>query len=227
MNSYQNMLLNDGNIAESDYLACSGINENHDEYFGAVAPPIIQTSLFVQKNYQQYCDDMRHEAQRYIYSRGLNPTVSMVETKLALLEGGEEARCFASGMGAISAVMVGLLNSGDHILLVNQIYGPAIELVKNLAKKYHIEYDIISNGDINIIEQKIKLNTRMIYAESPGTMTMQIVDLQAIAQLATRYGIITAIDNTWPTPLFQKPLSLGFDIVIHSCTKYLAGTVMC
>ncbi|HAP0485070.1 TPA: PLP-dependent transferase [Escherichia coli] len=223
MNSYQNMLLNDGNIAESDYLACSGINENHDEYFGAVAPPIIQTSLFVQKNYQQYCDDMRHEAQRYIYSRGLNPTVSMVETKLALLEGGEEARCFASGMGAISAVMVGLLNSGDHILLVNQIYGPAIELVKNLAKKYHIEYDIISNGDINIIEQKIKLNTRMIYAESPGTMTMQIVDLQAIAQLATRYGIITAIDNTWPTPLFQKPLSLGFDIVIHSCTKYLAG----
>lgn len=96
--------------------------------------------------------------------------------------------------------MVGLLNSGDHILLVNQIYGPAIELVKT-RKKYHIEYDIISNGDINIIEQKIKLNTRMIYAESPGTMTMQIVDLQAIAQLATRYGIITAIDNTADTAI--------------------------
>ncbi|MFM2541207.1 PLP-dependent transferase [Escherichia coli] len=99
MKSYQNMLLNDGNIAESDYLACSGINENHDEYFGAVAPPIIQTSLFVQKNYQQYCDDMRHEAQRYIYSRGLNPTVSMVETKLALLEGG--------GRGAVLCIRHG------------------------------------------------------------------------------------------------------------------------
>jgi len=223
MNSYKSLLLNNGIVSPEDCFTCSGINEYHENYFGSVAPPIIQTSLFVQKDYQQYCDDMLHEAQNYIYSRGLNPTVSMVEDKLARLEGGEVARCFASGMGAISAVIVGYLNHGDHILLVNQVYGPAIELVKSLAKKYGIQFDIVPDGDVSLIEQNIKPNTRMIYTESPGTMTMKVVDLRAIAQLASHYGIITAIDNTWPTPLYQKPLSLGFDIVIHSCTKYLAG----
>lgn len=223
MASYENMLMNNGAVLENDYLACSGMDEPHEAYFGAVAPPIIQTSLFAQKDYQQYCDDMLQETRRYIYSRGLNPTVRMAEEKLARLEGGEEARCFASGMGAIGAVMIGYLNRGDHILLVNQVYGPAVELVKSLAQKYDVEYDIIPDGDLLEIACKIKPNTRMIYTESPGSMTMRVVDLRAIAELAARHNIITAIDNTWPTPLFQKPLSLGFDIVIHSCTKYLAG----
>lgn len=223
MTRYESLLLNNGNVSPEDYVTCSGINENHEAYFGAVAPPIIQTSLFVQANYQQYCDDMQQETRRYIYSRGLNPTVQMAEEKLARLEGGESARCFASGMGAISAVIIGHLNHGDHILLVNQVYGPAVELVKALAHKYGIQFDVVPDGDVALIAQKIKPNTRMIYTESPGTMTMKVVDLRAIASLASHHGIITAIDNTWPTPLYQKPLSLGFDIVIHSCTKYLAG----
>lgn len=206
-----------------DYIACSGQDEQHERYFGAVSAPIVQTSLFVQKDYQSYCDDMQHEAERFIYSRGLNPTVQMVEEKLAKLERGEACRCFASGMGAISAALLANLRSQDHILFVNNIYGPALALVKQMASRYNISYDVVLDGDIDEIARHIRPTTRVIYTESPGTMTMNIVDLSAIAALAKARGITTMIDNTWATPLFQKPLTLGFDIVIHSCTKYLGG----
>lgn len=206
-----------------DYIACSGQDEQHERYFGAVSAPIVQTSLFVQKNYQSYCDDMQHEAERFIYSRGLNPTVQMVEEKLAKLERGEACRCFASGMGAISAALLANLRSQDHILFVNNIYGPALALAKQMASRYNISYDVVLEGDIDEIARHIRPTTRVIYTESPGTMTMNIVDLSAIAALAKARGITTMIDNTWATPLFQKPLTLGFDIVIHSCTKYLGG----
>lgn len=209
--------------AQHDHIACSGQDEQHELYFGAVSAPIIQTSLFVQKNYQAYCDDMQHEAERFIYSRGLNPTVQMVEEKIAKLEHGEACRCFASGMGAISAVLMANLNSHDHIILVNNVYGPAMALIRHMAEKFAVEFDVVLDGTPENIAQKIKANTRVIYTESPGTMTMNVVDLTAIAQLAKAHNITTVIDNTWATPLFQKPLTLGFDIVIHSCTKYLGG----
>lgn len=209
--------------AKDDHIACSGQDEDHERYFGAVSAPIIQTSLFVQKNYQAYCDDMQHEAERFIYSRGLNPTVQMVEQKLAKLERGEACRCFASGMGAISAVLMANLNSGDHIILVNNVYGPAMALIKQMTRKFGIHYDVVLDGTTESIRAKIRHTTRVIYTESPGTMTMNIVDLSAIAELAKAHNITTVIDNTWATPLFQKPLTLGFDIVIHSCTKYLGG----
>lgn len=206
-----------------DQIACSGQDEHHERYFGAVSAPIVQTSLFVQKDYQSYCDDMLCEAERFIYSRGLNPTVQMVEEKLAKLERGESCRCFASGMGAISAALLANLRSQDHIIFVNNVYGPALALVKQMASRYDISYDIVLDGNIAEIERHIRPTTRVIYTESPGTMTMNIVDLSAIAALAKARGITTMIDNTWATPLFQKPLTLGFDIVIHSCTKYLGG----
>lgn len=217
------LFLQNDDFTAADAVACSGQDEPHELYFGAVSAPIIQTSLFVQKDYQTYCDDMQHEAERFIYSRGLNPTVQMVEDKLAKLERGEACRCFASGMGAISAVLMANLNSGDHIILVNNVYGPAMALIKQMAKKFGIQYDVVLDGTPEAIARQIRSSTRVIYAESPGTMTMNIVDLAAIARLAKAHGITTVIDNTWATPLFQKPLTLGFDIVIHSCTKYLGG----
>ncbi|WP_330983830.1 MULTISPECIES: aminotransferase class I/II-fold pyridoxal phosphate-dependent enzyme [Enterobacterales] len=217
------LFLQNDDFTAADAVACSGQDEPHELYFGAVSAPIIQTSLFVQKDYQTYCDDMQHEAERFIYSRGLNPTVQMVEDKLAKLERGEACRCFASGMGAISAVLMANLNSGDHIILVNNVYGPAMALIKQMAKKFGIQYDVVLDGTPEAIARQIRPSTRVIYAESPGTMTMNIVDLATIAQLAKAHGITTVIDNTWATPLFQKPLTLGFDIVIHSCTKYLGG----
>ncbi|MCS2147214.1 trans-sulfuration enzyme family protein [Scandinavium manionii] len=218
-----NLFLENNAFSDADNIICSGHEEQHENYFGAVSPPIIQTSLFVQKNYQAYCDDMQHEAERFIYSRGLNPTVQMVEEKLARLERGEACRCFASGMGAISAVLMANLSSNDHIILVNNIYGPTMALIKLMAKKFGIHYSVVLDGNLESIANAIHATTRMIYVESPGTMTMNVVDLAAIARLASAHNITTAIDNTWATPLFQKPLTLGFDIVIHSCTKYLGG----
>ncbi|HGY1810415.1 trans-sulfuration enzyme family protein [Citrobacter braakii] len=216
------------NYAENDYavqdaMICSGVGEQHQKNFGAVSPPLVKTSLFVQQSYQQYCDDMQHEAERYIYSRGLNPTTELLEHKLAALERGAACKVFGSGMGAISATLFGLLKSGDHIILVNNVYGPTVVLVKQMQQRFGIDYDIVLSGDVEDIRQKIKPNTRMIYTESPGTMTMRVVDLQMIAGLAKENNIITAIDNTWATPLFQKPLTLGFDLVLHSCTKYIGG----
>lgn len=181
---------------KDDHIACSGQDEQHERYFGAVSAPIIQTSLFVQKDYQSYCDDMQHETERFIYSRGLNPTVQMVEQKLAKLERGEAGRCFASGMGAISAVLMANLNHGDHIILANHVYGPAQALVKQMASKFGIHYDIVLEATPEAIAQKIRPSTRVIYTESPGTMTMQVADLGAIATLAKTHGITTVIDNT-------------------------------
>lgn len=216
-------LFKENEYINENYMACSGIDEPHENYYGAVAPALIQTSLFVQKNYQQYCDDMLHEAERYIYSRGLNPTVEMLEKKLARLEVGAACKCFSSGMGAISATLLSIMNSGDHIILVSNIYGPTIMLIEKMAEKYHIEYDIVLSNSIDDIKRKIKPQTKAIYTESPATMTMKIVDLTEIAKLAKKHSITTIIDNTWSTPIFQKPISLGFDIVIHSCTKYIGG----
>lgn len=204
----------------NDSISCSGIDEPHDKYYGAVAPALIQTSLFVPKDYQSYCDDMLHEAERYIYSRGLNPTVEMLEKKLAKLELGAACKCFSSGMGAISATLFATLNQGEHIILVNNIYGPTIALIKKMSEKYGVEFDIIFCDNASEIAKSIKPNTKAIYTESPATMTMKLIDLSAIAK---QHNIVTIIDNTWSTPIFQKPITLGFDIVIHSCTKYIGG----
>ncbi|WP_312382686.1 trans-sulfuration enzyme family protein [Atlantibacter subterraneus] len=208
---------------DADIMACSGLNEEHGKNFGAVSAPLVKTSLFVQHDYQTYCDDMQHEAERYIYSRGLNPTTELLEKKLAALERGEACKAFASGMGAISAILFALLKNGDHVIIVNNVYGPTVTLIKQMHERFNIEYDILISGNPDDIKEKIKPNTRMIYTESPGTMTMRLVDLSKISAIAKQNNIITVIDNTWATPLFQKPIALGFDIVIHSCTKYIGG----
>ncbi|WP_083580906.1 trans-sulfuration enzyme family protein [Enterobacter sp. SA187] len=216
-------LLRENEYAMDDVLTCSGINEEHHKNYGAVSPPLVKTSLFVQQDYQRYCDDMQHEAERYIYSRGLNPTTELLENKLAALERGEACKAFASGMGAIAATLFALLRSGDHIILANNVYGPTLALVKQMQARFNITFDVVLSGEAADIAAKIRPGTRIIYTESPGTMTMRVVDLRAIARLAKAHGIITVIDNTWATPLFQKPLTLGFDLTLHSCTKYIGG----
>jgi cystathionine beta-lyase/cystathionine gamma-synthase len=222
MTSFNALFLNN-EFMTTDIMACSGQDEQHHKNFGAVSPPLVKTSLFVQESYQRYCDDMQHEAERYIYSRGLNPTTELLERKLALLEQGEACKAFASGMGAISATLFALLKGGDHIILANNVYGPAVALVKEMQSRFGVEFDIVLSGNPKDIAQKIRPTTRVIYTESPGTMTMRLVNLRDIARLAQQHNIVTVIDNTWATPLFQKPITLGFDLVIHSCTKYLGG----
>ncbi|GGE27107.1 hypothetical protein GCM10011391_01810 [Pullulanibacillus camelliae] len=205
----------------TDEKICTDLDLDASQYHGAVSPPIFQTSLFTFDSFESFTESQKQEREKYVYSRGVNPTVNLLEKKLAQLERGEQCKCFGSGMGAISAVFLSLLQSGDHVLFVNNIYGPTSQLLKHL-EKFNIEHDVVDHNLKNV-ESAIKDNTKIIYVESPGTMLMKVVDLKALATLAKSRGIITAIDNTWSTPLFQKPIELGIDLSIHSLTKYLGG----
>jgi cystathionine beta-lyase/cystathionine gamma-synthase len=125
-------------------------------------------------------------------------------------------------MGAVSAVMLGLLQAGDHILFVNHVYGPTLQLARHL-ERFGISHDVVLDRDMAVIEASILPHTKLIWTESPGTMLFHMLDLRALATLARRRGVLTCMDNSWATPLLQKPIAFGIDIVIHSGTKYLGG----
>jgi cystathionine beta-lyase/cystathionine gamma-synthase len=184
--------------------------------------PIVMTSLFSFPTLARLQAALATESRTHVYTRGQNPTVEYLEQKIARLERGEACKCFGSGMAAISAVMLGTLRAGDHILFVNQTYGPTIQLARQLAA-FGIGHDLVLDLAIESIEAAIRPNTRLIWLESPGTMTFRLLDLHEVAALARRRGIVTCIDNSWATPLLQKPIPMGIDIVVHTCTKYLNG----
>ncbi|HKS05055.1 MAG TPA: aminotransferase class I/II-fold pyridoxal phosphate-dependent enzyme [Gemmatimonadaceae bacterium] len=187
-----------------------------------VSTPIVQTSLFAYPTFAALIEGLRNEHSHNVYTRGQNPTVEAAERKLALLERGEACKCFASGMAAINAVMMGTLKSGDHVLFVNQVYGPTLQLARHL-ERFGISHDVQLDVDVASVERSIKPNTRIIWIESPGTMMFRVVDLEAMAALARGRGILTCVDNSWATPLLQKPIELGIDFVVHAATKYLGG----
>lgn len=205
----------------SDAEICLSVGDAADEDHGAIAPPIYQTSLFAQPTFQALIDHQSEEHEQYVYSRAANPTVALLERKLALLERGEACKCFGSGMGAISAVWMSKLRQGDHVLLLNDIYGPTLKLAQHL-RAFGIEHTVVRD-DIDNFDAYIQENTALIHVESPGTMRMKLLDLEAVSAVARARGITTMIDNTWATPLFQKPILAGIDIVAHSCSKYLGG----
>ncbi|WP_017974830.1 trans-sulfuration enzyme family protein [Actinopolyspora halophila] len=206
---------------DTDRQICMGAWDGPGSEPGAVAPPIYQTSLFAKPSFAEFVRQQAAEHENFVYSRGSNPTVAFLEERLALLEQGEAAKCFASGMGAIGAVLAGLLRSGDHVLFVNTIYGPTLELAQHL-ERFGIEHTVLADPAADV-EEHIRANTALIYVESPGTMLMKVVDLPALTALARDRGIRTVMDNTWSTPLFQKPLAAGVDLVVHSLTKYIGG----
>ncbi len=201
---------------------CTHLGDDYDKFLGAVVPPIFQNSLFVFKSFEDISRAFSSEREHYLYTRGTNPTAEVFERKLAALENGESCKCFSSGMAAITASIDAFTAQGDHILFVNNIYGPALQYA-NYIKKYGIDHDVLLQGGIDSIEKAIKPNTKVLYLESPGTMTFKMLDLPEIAKLSREKGITTIIDNTWATPLFQKPLDMGIDVVVHSCTKYIGG----
>ncbi|MFC7877055.1 trans-sulfuration enzyme family protein [Isoptericola sp. NPDC057391] len=208
-------------VADVDREICAAAWSGPGHEPGAVAPPVFQTSLFTKPTFAEFARQQAAEHENFVYSRGTNPTVAFLERQLALLERGEAAKCFASGMGAIAAVLGGLLRSGDHVLFVNNVYGPTLELARHLGR-LGVEHSVVTEPGADVASH-LRENTALVYVESPGTMLMRLVDLRSLTAVARRRGILTAIDNTWATPLFQKPLELGVDLVIHSLTKYVGG----
>ena len=191
---------------------------------GAVVPPISQNSLFTFDSWDDIDEAFDNRVESYIYTRGRNPTVKMVEDKLANLAGGEKAQLFASGMGAISAGVLSCIKSGDHVIAVKNLYGPANNFISSYLKpKFNLEVSFVDGSDLSDFETAIKDNTSLIYLESPSSAVFSLQDISAVCALAKSKGIKTMIDNTWASPIFQKPLEMGVDIEMHSCSKYIGG----
>ncbi|MFK9091164.1 methionine gamma-lyase [Bacillus salipaludis] len=194
-----------------------------EEHLGSLVPPLYQTSTFTFANAEQGENRFAGQEEGYIYSRLGNPTVKILEDRMAALENGEAALAFSSGMAAVSAVLMALTKTGDHILCSQGVYGCTFGLLELLKEKYGIGHDFSLMESVETIENAILPNTACIYIETPINPTMKLVDLEMAAKIANDRGIPVVVDNTFCSPYLQTPLTLGCDIVVHSATKYICG----
>jgi len=201
---------------------CTEVDKMQNETYVPMSAPIVQTSSFYFANYEDFIGVSEDEKNHYVYTRGSNPTTKSLELKLAQLEGGEQCKVFASGMAAISATLFTLVSAGDHILMLNTVYGEAVAFAKYMSK-FGVSVDRVDVETMSDIENNIKETTKIIYFESPSSQKFELLNLSAIADLAKARHIYTVIDATWASPIFQHPLAAGIDIVIHSLSKYIGG----
>ncbi|PHN06729.1 trans-sulfuration enzyme family protein [Flavilitoribacter nigricans] len=199
------------------------LGEDREKYFNAVSPPVIQTSNFCFRDLQQFRQAFTDELEHHIYTRGNNPTVAILRKKLAALEGAEDALVLSSGSGAIAAAVISQVKAGDHIVCVQSPYSWTQALLTKLLARFGVTHTFVDGKSMEAITQALQPNTRMLYLESPSSLTFELQDLQACAQLAKERGLVTIIDNSYSSPLFQNPIRHGIDIVVHSGTKYLNG----
>ncbi|HEX9921070.1 MAG TPA: cystathionine beta-lyase [Anaerolineae bacterium] len=195
----------------------------HEEYQGAVNPPVYHASLFTFKTYRDFLAASANRYNQPFYNRDYNPTVSLLEQKIADLEQADAAIAFSSGMGSITAALLALLSQGDHLLISESIYGPTRQFCRHTLSRLGVEAEFFPPAGAPNLAERLRPNTRLIYVESPGSLTFEVLDLRAIAELGQAHGVATLADNSWATPIFQKPITLGFDVVVHSGTKYIAG----
>jgi cystathionine beta-lyase/cystathionine gamma-synthase len=199
------------------------LGEEREQYFNAIAPPIVQTSNFKFNTVDEFRNALADEYQGNLYSRGFNPTIDILRKKLAALDGAEDALVFGSGIAAISIPVLALLSQGDEVLCVENPYSWTIKLFQDLLPKFGIKSTFVNGSDTTAIAAAITAKTKLIYLESPNTFSFEVQDLTAIAKIAKAKGIITMIDNSYCSPLYQQPISYGIDLVAQSATKYLAG----
>jgi cystathionine beta-lyase/cystathionine gamma-synthase len=193
---------------------CTHEGEDPERFLGAVVPPIFQNSLFTSKPGQP---------SEYVYTRVSNPTIEAAEVKIASMERGEEAKCFSSGMAAISAAVFSCIRKDSHVICVGNVYGGTSCVLENYCIKFGVTTTFVTGEDPQEIEDSIRPETCLIFLESPSSIIFTIPDIRRITDIAVRKGITTVIDNTWATPIYQNPILLGIDMVVHSASKYLGG----
>jgi cystathionine beta-lyase/cystathionine gamma-synthase len=189
----------------------------------AVTPPIWQTTTFSADSSEHFAEIASAVRPAEFYTRYGNPTHKEVEATVVALEGGEAALLTSSGMGADFTALMSGLNAGDHVVAQTNHYAGAMTLFEELPRRFGVEVTLVDQTRTGQFAEALRPNTRVVYAESPTNPLMQITDLRAVASLARGRGITTIIDNTFATPVNQRPLELGFDCCIHSATKYLGG----
>ncbi len=192
-----------------------------DPQHGCLTTPVYQTSTFAYGNFDRGAQIFAGETPGYVYSRFANPTVAALECKLAVLEGAEDAVAFSSGMGAISALLLALLNPGDVILFVGPLYGGTEGLLRNLLPRFGIQS--VEVATVDDLPAAITEQSRMIYVETPMNPTLGVVDLSRVADIAKKGKLISVVDNTFATPILTRPILLGIDLSLHSATKSIGG----
>lgn len=198
--------------------AGKGENRTH-----AVTPPIWQTTTFSADSSEHFAEIATAVRPAEFYTRYGNPTHKEVEATLVALEGGEAALLTSSGMGAIFTALMSVLKTGDHVVAQTNHYAGAMTLLDELPRRFGVEVTLVDQTRAEAFAEALRPNTRVVYAESPTNPLMQITDLRALSEIARARGITTVVDNTFSTPINQRPLELGIDAVIHSATKYLGG----
>ncbi|MCF2856530.1 aminotransferase class V-fold PLP-dependent enzyme [Pseudoalteromonas sp. SMS1] len=197
---------------------------NHfEDPHGALTAPLYQSSTFKFANAAQGAARFAGEEAGYIYTRLGNPTTRELEEKLAQLEEMEDAAATATGMGAVSASVLSFLQQGDHLIASSALYGCSFALFAHMLPKFGIEVSFVDMTDLDALQAALKPNSKVLFAETPINPNMTVLDLSMLGQFAQKNGLISVIDNTFMTPLLQKPKHFGIDIVIHSATKYLNG----
>ena len=191
--------------------------------FGEHSEAMFLTSSFVFENAAQAAARFIGEQPGNIYARFTNPTVTMFEERLAALEGAEQCIATASGMSAILACVMGVLKAGDHVVASQSLFGATVNLFNNIIKKFGVETTYVSATDVAAWQAAVRPNTKLFFLETPSNPLTEISDIAAIAKVAKSCGALLAVDNCFCTPILQRPLELGADIVIHSATKYIDG----
>jgi cystathionine beta-lyase/cystathionine gamma-synthase len=199
------------------------LGEERENYFNAVAPPIIQTSNFAFKTIEDLRQALKDESTCSLYTRGINPTIEILRKKVAALDEAEDSLIFSSGVSAVFMAVFPNVKSGDHIVSVAKPYSWTTHLFNDLLPRFNVTCTMIDGTKIENFEKAIQPNTKIIFLESPNTLTFELQDLEAVAKLAKSKDIITVIDNTYCSPLYQKPIKMGIDLVMQTATKYAGG----
>lgn len=199
------------------------LGEDRENYYNAVNPPMILSSNFCFKTVSEMRTKLEHELETPFYTRGYNPTVAILRKKIAALENTEDALVFASGSAAVAAAVMSVVKGGDHVVCVQKPYSWTNTLLSSYLAKYNVESTFVDGRDEKEIFAAVRPNTKLIYLESPNSLTFELQNVTAVTNFAKSKGITTIIDNSYSSPLNQSPQNLGVDIVVHSGTKYLNG----
>lgn len=213
-----------GKDREEDLLALTHTGDEYGKYLHAVVPPVFLNSLHVYDSVEEYNGVDIFSDDSFVYGRDGNPTVRILERKIAALEHGSRAVVFASGMAAFTAAVFATCKAGSHILCMRDVYMPVKRMVDTiLGPKFGMTVTYVTGSDLQEIEDAVQENTDLMILESPATFVFRVVDLKAIVGIAKRRGFKTYIDNSCLTPIFQKPLDLGIDLVMHTMSKFMGG----
>ncbi len=197
--------------------------QDHDPLTGAVSVPIYETSTFVFESAEQGGARFAGKEKGYIYTRLGNPTVKALEKSLARLEEGEDARACSSGMAAINTAVLSVVRKGDHVVSTENLYGGTAKLFSDILPKFGIEFTLVDMSHIENVELAFRKNTKIVYIETPSNPTLKLTNIREVAKIAKEHDAVSIVDNTFMSPYFQRPLTLGADVVVHSLTKYLSG----